>query len=121
MPGCIAAMTSLQSCHLIRRRTGGDQDRTVLEPLPRPGQRAPRFIPAGDHLIGIEMQHRHHGLGACDLLQRGLRTTAGKAARPAAATGASEPASAPFGLIRLEATSARARPSPRPEAPTETR
>ena len=74
-------MTRLQCRDLVRRRTGGDQDRTFLQPLPGPGQRAPGFFLACDEPVGIEVQHRHVSFRARDLLQGGLRTTAGKAGR----------------------------------------
>ena len=69
MAGGVAAVTRLQGRDLIRRRTGGDQDRALPEPLSGPGERAPGLILARDNLIGIEMQHRHVSFGVRDLLQ----------------------------------------------------
>src|SRR5579871_787280 len=78
MPGCITAMTGLQSCNLIRRRAGGDQNRPFRDSLSRPGERAARPALARHDLLGIEMKQRHLGLGAGDLLQGSLRTAAGQ-------------------------------------------
>ena len=68
------------------------------------------------------MQHRHHPFRAGDLLQRRLRTTAGKAGRSAADRrfGHRVPACDPIRPWRA-ATSARASPSPMPDAPTDSR
>ena len=71
-------MARLQGSDRVRGRARGDQDGTVLQPLPRPAERALRFIRSGHDALGIKMQHRHQGLGILDLLQGGLRTTAGK-------------------------------------------
>ena len=59
--------------------------------------------------------------GAGDLLQRRLRTTAGEARRRSADRRLGSRALGAFDLTCREATSARASPSPMPDAPTETR
>ena len=59
MAGGIAAMARLQGRDLVRRRTAGDQDRTLLSrSLAQASARRASSLP-GDDLVGIEMQHRH--------------------------------------------------------------
>ena len=69
MPGRIAAVARLKGCDLVRRRTRGNQDRTLFEPLFGPGQRAQAFLLARHHAIGIKMQHRHDAFGIGDLAE----------------------------------------------------
>ena len=100
MPGCIAAMTRLQSCDLVRRRAAGDQDRAAADSLARPSQRAPHLGRAGDDLFGIEVQHgtwsfrrwRSAASVACEQLP------ARHAAGPPTGAPAAAPAAARFDL-----------------------
>jgi hypothetical protein len=101
----------LQSCDLIRRRTGGNQERALLEPFPGPAQRAPGLVLAGHNPVGIEMKHRHHPFGAGDLLQCRLRTAPGEARRRSADRGFSSR----IRCVRFDFTRGNQRPG-EPEA-----
>ena len=91
MSGCIAAMSRLQSCDLIRRRAARDRiGPPLIRSLAQASARRASGGP-GDDLFGIEMQHGHCLLGVRDLLQGRLRTTPRKARRRRPPTGAAGP------------------------------
>jgi len=74
-------MAGLQGRDLVWRRTAGDQNWPAAQPLDAQATAAARFVGAGDDAVGVEVQNRHRLFRIRNLLQRRLRTTAGKACR----------------------------------------